>query len=103
MKPFHDSIRFCPKCGVASLERDFSHQAPPQPGGGGVLGRKQIKTGTEWWCVICGFSFCIKKSVNWETAEQMFSAERKSRNGVKFTEECVGTEIATAFLLSNEP
>jgi hypothetical protein len=103
MRAFHENVRFCPKCGVESLDRDFSHQAAPRLGGGGEPGRKQVKAGTEWCCRTCGFGFCIKKSIRWETSEELHARERKLRNGVRFTTESVGTEIARKYSEEFEP
>jgi hypothetical protein len=78
---FFENVHFCPKCGVESLERDYYHQAEPAPGGGGEKGRKQIGSGTEWWCRTCGFSFRIDKSVRWNQADELHRRDRQLRIG----------------------
>jgi len=95
---FHENIRFCPHCGVESLDRDFYRQAEPQPGGGGAKGVKQIRSGTEYICRTCGFGFRIGKSARWHTVEELHQRERRLRNQVTFDTPCVGEEIAQAFL-----
>jgi rubredoxin len=78
---FFENVRFCPKCGVDALDRDYYHQAEPRPGGGGETGRKQIGSGTEWVCRICGFSFRIDKSVRWQQADELQRRDRQQRVG----------------------
>jgi hypothetical protein len=95
---FHENVRFCPHCGVDAIERDFYRQASPQPGGGGEKGVRQIPDGTEWICRICGFGFRITKSARHGTAENLLSRDRSLRNSVTFDTECVGAEVATAYV-----
>lgn len=97
---FHENVRFCPKCGVDSLERDYHRQALPKLGGGGEKGTSQTD-GTEWICLTCGLGFKIKKSTRWHLAEELFRSERK-RSPVKFNVECVGQEIADEYERTRE-
>jgi ribosomal protein L37E len=98
---FHHNIKFCPHCGVEALERDWYKQAPPAPGGGGEKGVKQVANGMEFICRLCGFGFRIGKSARWHTVEDLHKQERRLRNSVTFDTQCVGTEIASAFLAEN--
>lgn len=78
---FFENVRFCPRCGVDALDRDFYHQAAPRPSGGGEKGKNQIGSGTEWVCGICGFSFRIDKSVRWHQADELQRRDRQLRLG----------------------
>ena len=98
---FHENIRFCPYCGVQSLERDWYKQAPPAPGGGGGKGVKQVASGMEFICRTCGFGFRIGKSARWQLVEELHRRERRQRNNVTFDTPCVGEDIAKAFLEAN--
>lgn len=95
---FHENVRFCPKCGVEALERDYHRQSEPQPGGGGEKGRAQTDGGTEWVCKLCGFGFKIGKSTRYHLAEELIKRDRALRNAVKFNTKCVGQAIADAFI-----
>lgn len=90
-------LRFCPKCGIERLLRDYFPGEFP-----GAIGSKQPKVGTEFLCESCGFSFWISKSRRVLFAELKFSQDRK-RAPVKFTEACVGTEVAELYLKSVDP
>lgn len=72
---FWKLVRFCPKCGVQSLQRDYDHQGTHEPG------VKQITNGTEWWCSTCGFSFKITKSRKWYLADALHRKDRQVRVG----------------------
>ena len=90
-------LRFCPKCGVESVQRDYF------PGGAAaVRNAKQPKVGAEYICQTCGFGFWISKSRRVLSA-QLNHAESRKRAPVKFTEKCVGSEVARAYLSESEP
>lgn len=103
---FSDNIRFCPKCGVETLERDYLRQSPPKPGAPpeeqGEKGRKAVGDGSEWLCRVCGFGFRITKSARHCMVLDLISAERKLRSTVKFTAECVGAEVAQLYVEARE-
>lgn len=94
---WHENIKYCPKCGVASLGRDWSHQAEPKLGGGGMAGHKQVRNGTEWVCATCGFAFLIRKSTRVYLSEALQKETRKLRNSVTFDEQCISPEVVAAF------
>lgn len=99
-KHFVALIRFCPRCGSDRLERDWHHQSPPQSGGPekqGERNRRQCADGSEWICHTCGFGFKITKSSRWNLAEVLIGNDRRLRNAVKFSRECVGDEVADLF------
>lgn len=87
-------LRFCPRCGVEAIERDFYAQ------GGSVREaghRETISDGCEYVCRICGFGFRIMKSKRVQIADQLHREHRQLRANVKFETKCVGTQIAEAF------
>jgi hypothetical protein len=100
---FHANIKFCPHCGVESLDRDWYKQAEPAPGGGGEKGKKQIASGVEFICRTCGFGFRIGKSARWHTVEDLHKKARQERNSVTFDTKCVGREIAELFVSAELP
>jgi transposase-like protein len=61
------SCRFCPKCGVESLERDVYRTGPKSNGY------------PEFMCTTCCFSFRIHPSKRVEAAEVLFAEHRKMR------------------------
>ena len=69
---FNRRIRFCPSCGVDGLAR---HERIHDPVG------KPIQ-GSEFWCVVCGFSFNVRTSVEWNIALKLFRDHRKLRGGM---------------------
>ena len=71
---FHHNVKFCPKCGVQSLQRDYDRV-------GNIPDKKQAKAGTEWWCTTCGFNFMINKSHKWYIADELTRRDRQSRVG----------------------
>jgi len=72
---FWKLVRFCPKCGVRSLQRDYDRQGHHE------VGVSQTTEGTEWWCTTCGFSFKITKSHKWYIADQLQREARQVRVG----------------------
>lgn len=89
-------IRFCPKCGMERLRRDWFLGAP------GIFGKKQPKVGAEFVCDSCGFAFWVSKSRRVLCAESL-QKEARSRAPVKFTAACVGEEITNLYLRSVDP
>lgn len=69
-------VRLCPSCGTRRLQR---HERVLDPF------NKPIQ-GTEYWCLLCGFSFNIRMSVEWGVAVRLFGTMRKLRNTKGFNE-----------------
>ena len=99
---FHENVRFCPKCGIEALERDWHKQAEPRKDGGGETGVRQVTNGTEWICKLCGFGFKIGKSTRYHLAEDLMKRDRSLRNAVAFNTKCVGQAIADAYCEAQE-
>lgn len=63
------NCRFCPKCGVESLDRDEYRSG-------------RTKTGyPEFVCRTCGFAFRIHPSKRVEMADALFKDHRRMREG----------------------
>jgi len=89
-------LRFCPKCGCEKIRRDyFMAETADKPG------VKQVKVGCEYICDSCGFAFWISKSRRRLTAEANMSEARK-RADVRFTEKCVGSEVARTYIAQRQ-
>jgi len=86
-------LRFCPKCGLDKLKRDYF----PAENGNPPPGVKMVRLGCEYLCEGCGFSFVIGKSRREHFADRLHREHRTLRNGVTFTEHCVGKEVAQKF------
>jgi hypothetical protein len=84
---FNRRLRFCPSCGTRRLERCIRTHDP--------FG-KPIQGG-EYWCSLCGFSFNIRTSVEWNVALNLFREHRKLRGGVLFKEDHIAPETAVAW------
>ena len=63
-----NEIRFCPKCGVESVERDRYGEERTPP-----------KFACEWICLACGLGFRVERSTRAAVAMQMSKEMRKSR------------------------
>jgi transposase-like protein len=61
--------KFCPKCGVESLDRDDYRIGPKSSGY------------PEFMCRTCGFAFRVHPSKRVEAAEALFASHRKMREG----------------------
>ena len=63
-----NEIRFCPRCGVQSIERDrYGEQRDPP------------KFHCEWLCLACGLGFRVDRSTRANVAMGMAKSMRKSR------------------------
>lgn len=89
-------LRFCPKCGSDKLRRDWFPGDQP-PGAQAPKDMRHPRVGCEYVCEGCGFGVWIAKSRRVLSAEMNFAQMRK-RAPVKFTEACVGEEVARAYL-----
>ena len=89
---FDKRIKFCPSCGVQSLMRSDRLVDPYG---------KQIP-GKEYWCAICGFSFNIRASIEWNLALRLFKESRKSRNG-QYRERDMDPEVMKIWLKMYAP
>lgn len=63
-----NEIRFCPRCGVESVQRDRYGEERTPP-----------KFYCEWLCLSCGFGFKIDRSTRVAVAMQTAKEARKSR------------------------
>jgi predicted RNA-binding Zn-ribbon protein involved in translation (DUF1610 family) len=77
----YSKCRFCPKCGVESLQVDRYRE-----------GRRTGCNVAEYICGTCGFGFRITNSARVAAADLLFSQHRKLRGG-KF-EQGVPIEVA---------
>lgn len=89
---FLKRVRFCPSCGGPHLE---DHGRTLDPFGKPIQGK-------ELWCVLCGFSFNVRASVEWNLALRMFKEHRKFRAGATFKEKDVDPEIVKAWKVKYE-
>jgi hypothetical protein len=84
---FTNRIRFCPCCGTGNLARS-DRTVDPQG--------KMIQ-GKELWCGLCGFSFNLRPSVEWNIAIRLFKEHRSLRGGVKFMERFIEPQVLAAW------
>lgn len=63
-----DEVRFCPKCGVESVERDRYGEDRTPP-----------RYKCEWLCSACGFGFLVDRSMRSMVASQLATEMRKMR------------------------
>jgi hypothetical protein len=66
-------IKFCPKCGVDNIQRDF-YRIDTRVG---EIRQKDFYP--EFICNVCGFGFMVRPSLRWEHAKGLFAQERKQR------------------------
>lgn len=93
-KSNYGKLRFCPKCGVEGLERDFFPDGPPRPN----VRTHSPKNGVEYVCEVCGFGFIVAKSRRVMSAEVNAKDMRSKRPPVQFSERSVGSDVANEFL-----
>lgn len=63
-----DEVKFCPRCGVASVERDRYGEERTPP-----------RFKCEWLCSACGFGFLVDRSLRSTIAAQIANQMRKMR------------------------
>jgi hypothetical protein len=74
---FNRRIRFCPSCSLNTLQRhERTHDAIGKP-----------IQGSEFWCSLCGFSFNVRTSTEWNIALRIFKEHRSLRGGMHRYEE----------------
>lgn len=79
----YSKCRFCPKCGVESLEFDRYRENKGFPK-------------AEFICRTCAFGFCITQSARVTAADTLFRQSRKVRDG-KFSDG-VAPEVAEKWI-----
>jgi hypothetical protein len=77
-------IRFCPSCGTRRLEPSNRDKDPQG---------KAIQ-GSEFWCSLCGFSFNLRASIEWNLALRLTKEHRQLRAGVQFKETQIDPMVA---------
>lgn len=92
----YGQLRFCPKCGLERLKRDYFPTNDP-PGAFAPKEMKHPANGCEYLCENCGFSFVIAKSRREHFADRLHKEHRKLRAGVTFNTKCVGEDVARAY------